>query len=233
MNNAMFLPLFSAIEKDNLQLIFENIIALVSRINMSDLELYEREINASIDESKKRYGKGAVLLAPCGFYNPTGILDIIADNVTRGRLYKKKPRERYYYEYDYDNDGNIKRILCLPNSTITLCNEENGIRSFITLKMYKDKKDIENIACAKFDDRGRLSEMISVLLVRTDKYVDTLTIETYKYEDDTSYNVRWCYVIGDIREKSICKAETKYRFERNKDHKAYDWQQISRTVGRT
>lgn len=217
-----------AINEGNIHSIIELLTKYIISLKSFDIENYENKVCISIDELKKRYGKGAILLGPCGFYNPTGILDIVCDNVSRGRLYKKKPCGKYYYEYDYDYSARIKRIICIPNSTVTLCNEENGMQTFITYKIREKVRVLENIACAFYDANERLIAMIDVMLRDYGKFISNVNIEKHDYEGCGNQLVKWYNVVGDKREANILIVETDYWFKRDENNEVSKWQQLSR-----
>lgn len=75
--------------------------AFLGNVDIAAMRAY---FDVKIDSGKRRYGRGARLLPPTGYYYPLETTPLITNNASRGRLFKKCDNPIYVYDYDFDGD---------------------------------------------------------------------------------------------------------------------------------
>lgn len=139
--------------------IVRSIVRSLYDIKIDDLEF---QAQRSIAARARRFGKGAALLAPFGYFHPSEIISVITDNASRGRLSKNS--NRCLYTYDFRPDGELALITFPSNATRTICEKAGNVKAYLTYELYDGSKEIVDVTLTKYDDNGLLEVMIQVVL---------------------------------------------------------------------
>lgn len=127
---------------------------------------------------KRRFGKGATLLGPFGYFHPSEIISAIADNASRGRLSKKE--DGHLYTYDFYPNGEIAIIAFPRNATRTICEHTNNVNAYLTYEMLGDgSNEITDVTLARYSDNGLLETMVQVTLFDNLRKVGDINVEMY------------------------------------------------------
>lgn len=145
------------------------------------LEDFRNEV--AKNEAYKQYSKGGETIHR-GYYYPGLVLDLIAKGASRGRLYKRMPKNaKYSYEYTFDKNGRMIKSLqrgegnCSPIEEYFLY-EKNTVISFIFEYglQYITKCDYEN-------DNLIMYTYVRFRFGRTSNNIAEYRCEKYSYEN--------------------------------------------------
>lgn len=138
-----------------------------------DFDNMEKKVQGQISLENRKYGRGAVLLGPYGYFYPEQMLPAMADNTSRGRLLKKA--ERALYTYDFNDRNEVIRIAFPPSGTTVFCMRMGKDEVYFA---YEREKILSGIAFIRYDDNG-----FPVAVVNTrwygEKECNEITIEKY------------------------------------------------------
>ena len=123
----------------------------------------------------EEYGLGGTFL-PRGYYCPSLILDIISGNVSRGKIQKKKPKERVS-DFTFCFDCENKLILVKRIDSFEYVIHQNQFEIGIC---FSNDMKIETISYCQFDDQKILS-YVWCLYNPYEKKIVELIEEKYKY----------------------------------------------------
>lgn len=145
-----------------------------------DFDNMEKKVQGQISLENRKYGRGAVLLGPYGYFYPEQMLPAMADNASRGRLLKKA--ERALYTYDFNDRNEVIRIAFPPSGTTVFCMRMGKDEVYFA---YEREKILSGIAFIRYDDNG-----FPVAVVNTRWYgkkeCNGIIIEKYKDLDEAS-----------------------------------------------
>ena len=153
--------------------IVQSVLSALRDVKIDELEARIKEI---IVLKYRRFGKGATLLAPFGYFHPSETISVVADNASRGRLLKNG--DGCAYIYDFYSNGEIAIITSLRNRTRTICEQVGNVKTYLTY--WKDgdgSKEIVDVTLVKYADNGLLETMIQVALFSRMKKVGHINVE--------------------------------------------------------
>ena len=140
------------------------------------IDKLEAQVKENIAFKYRRFGKGAALLAPFGYFHPSEIISVAADNASRGRLLKNG--DGCAYIYDFYSNGEIAAITSLENRTKTICERVGNVKTYLTYWTDNDgSNEIVDVTLAKYADNGLLETMIQVALMGDMKKVGEMNVE--------------------------------------------------------
>ena len=85
--------------------------SVLSALRDAKIDELEAQLKENIVSKRRRFGKGATLLAPFGYFHPSEIISVVADNASRGRLLRNG--DGCAYIYDFYSNGEIAAITSL------------------------------------------------------------------------------------------------------------------------
>lgn len=164
--------------------------SIVGALHDVGIDECEAQIAGSIALKARRFGKGAALLGPFGYFHPSEIISVIADNAKRGRLSKKE--DGSLYTYDFYPNGEVAMIAVPCNSTKTFCEHVGNVKAYLTYEMLKDgSNEIAYVTLARYGENGLLEIMIQFVLIDSMKTVLEINGEMY---DAFEANKRICHL---------------------------------------
>lgn len=172
--NADYLfDLIAAKGVETLRSIVQSVLSALRDAKINELEAQVKE---NIVLKHRRFGKGATLLGPFGYFHPSEIISVVADNARRGRLLKNG--NGCVYIYDFYSNGEIAKITFLSNRTRTLCERAGNVRAYLTYRRDTDgSNEIVDVTLAKYVDNDLLETMIQVELIDNMEKVGQINVE--------------------------------------------------------
>lgn len=171
--------------------IAQSILCFVHDANVVELE---SQVAKEIVSNARRFGRGAALLGPFGYFHPSEIISVIADNASRGRLSKND--NGCLYTYDFYPNGEIAIIAFPRNATKTICEHTSNVKAYLTYENLGDSSnEIIDIALAKYDDDGLVETMIQVSLCDNAEKIGHINVEMYS---SFEANQRICHLFSII-----------------------------------
>lgn len=153
--------------------IVQSILASLRDVKIDEIEA---KVKDAIVLKNRRFGKGALLLGPFGYFHPSETISVVADNASRGRLLKKG--EGCAYIYDFYADGAIAAITFQSNRTRTICERIGEVKTYLTYWTDDDgSNEIVDVTLTKYADNGLLETMIQVALFSLMKKVAHINVE--------------------------------------------------------
>ena len=221
MIDCLFEGLFASMKEENWQGIKEYTKRIVESLNLFGLDKIDSECLSSVCAQHTKYGRGAKLLAPFGYYHPSKIITVVTDNAKRGTLTKRKSSAMYVYEYDFE--GNIKRIRCIPNSTTTLCIEKKNYIIFLTFESTDEDYEIVDVAAAEHGENHELISVFEIMLYYRSRAIARTIFETYQKKICSEQQVKSYSIYGDIRDASPKVFQSIYTVEWGEGQDVKDW----------
>ena len=156
-----------------------------------DIDALEAHIAQGIVPSARRFGKGAALLGPYGYFHPSIIGDV-ADNTSRGRLLKKG--EGSLYTYDFYASGEIAAIEFPSMACRTLCEKDGDISAYLTYEARANApREINSITLIRHGG-SRVEAMLEMGLIGRMMRLGHISVETYETREDGERICNWLYV---------------------------------------
>ena len=150
--------------------------SVLSALRDAKIDELEAQLKENIVSKRRRFGKGATLLAPFGYFHPSEIISVVADNASRGRLLRNG--DGCAYIYDFYSNGEIAAITSLRNRTKTICEQVGNVKTYLTYWIGADcSNEIVDVTLAKYADNGLLDTMIQVALMDNMKKVGEMNVE--------------------------------------------------------
>ena len=94
--------LFDLIATNGVEALGSIVQSVLNALRDAKIDELEPQVEESIVLKRRRFGKGAALLGPFGYFHPSEIISIVADNASRGRLLKNGDGCMYIYDF-YSN----------------------------------------------------------------------------------------------------------------------------------
>lgn len=153
-----------------------------SQIEEEDLDFdhMEKKIQAQICPENRKYGRGAELLGPYGYFYPQQMLPAMVDNTSRGRLLKKA--ERALYTYDFNDRNEVVRIAFPSSGTIAFCMRMGKDEFYFA---YGRDKMLSGIAFIRYNEKGFPIEVVDTQWFGK-KECHEIVIEKYRDLDGAS-----------------------------------------------
>ena len=168
--------LFDLIATNGVEALGSIVQSVLNALRDTKIDELEAQVEESIVLKRRRFGKGATLLAPFGYFHPSEIISIVTDNASRGRLLKNG--DGCAYVYDFYSNGEIATITSLRNRTETICEQVGNVKTYLTYCMDVDgSNEIVDATLAKYADNGLLETMIQVALIDNMKTVGHMNVE--------------------------------------------------------
>lgn len=168
--------LFDLIATNEVEALGSIVQSVLNALRDTKIDELEAQVEESIVLKRRRFGKGAALLAPFGYFHPSEIISIVTDNASRGRLLKNG--DGCAYIYDFYSNGEIATITSLRNRTETICEQVGNVKTYLTYCMDVDgSNEIVDTTLAKYADNGLLETMIQVALIDNMKTVGHMNVE--------------------------------------------------------
>ena len=168
--------LFDLIATNEVEALGSIVQSVLNALRDTKIDELEAQVEESIVLKRRRFGKGATLLAPFGYFHPSEIISIVTDNASRGRLLKNG--DGCAYIYDFYSNGEIATITSLRNRTETICEQVGNVKTYLTYCMDVDgSNEIVDATLAKYADNGLLETMIQVALIDNMKTVGHMNVE--------------------------------------------------------
>lgn len=168
--------LFDLIATKGVEALGSIVQSVLSALRDAKIDELEAQVNENIVLKYRRFGKGATLLAPFGYFHPSEIISVVADNASRGRLLKNG--DGCAYIYDFYSNREIATITSLRNRTKTICEQVGNVKTYLTYWMDADgSKEIVDVTLVKYADNGLLETMIQVALFSRMKKVGHINVE--------------------------------------------------------
>lgn len=145
-----------------------------------DFDNMEKKVQGQISLENRKYGRGAELLGPYGYFYPEQMLPAMADNTSRGRLLKKA--ERTLYTYDFNEKNEVVRIEFPQSGTIAFCARVGKDELYFA---YEREKILSGIAFIRYDEKGFPIEVVNTRWYGK-KTCNEIVIEKYKDLDGAS-----------------------------------------------
>lgn len=153
-----------------------------------DVNEMERQTADKIDPRLRRYGKGAALLGPYGYFYPSELLPVMANNTSRGRLLKKDTGALYIY--DFDANGNIALIDFPSMSAKSFCESKDNMKAYLTYEYERNNPgEFRYSAFMEYDDNGLLETMVQFCGYKNMQIVSEADIEVFH---EVNSNERLC-----------------------------------------
>lgn len=149
--------------------------SILNGLRDTKIDELEAKIKGEIESKYRRFGKGATLLAPFGYFHPSETISVVADNASRGRLLKDA--NGCMYIYDFYSNGKIAEIALPNNGTRTICEHVGAVTVYLTYRPENDSSEIVDVTLAKYADNGLLETMIQVALISNMKKVGHINME--------------------------------------------------------
>ena len=168
--------LFDLIATNEVEALGGIVQSVLNALRDMKIDELEAQVEESIVLKRRRFGKGATLLAPFGYFHPSEIISIVTDNASRGRLLKNG--DGCAYIYDFYSNGEIATITSLKNRTETICEQVGNVKTYLTYCMDVDgSNEIVDATLVKYADNGLLETMIQVALIDNMKTVGHMNVE--------------------------------------------------------
>ena len=168
--------LFDLIATKGVEALGSIVQSVLSALRDAKIDELEARVKENIVLKYRRFGKGATLLAPFGYFHPSEIISVVADNASRGRLLKNG--DGCAYIYDFYSNREIATITSLRNRTKTICEQVGNVKTYLTYWMDADgSKEIVDVTFVKYADNGLLETMIQVALFSRMKKVGHINVE--------------------------------------------------------
>lgn len=168
--------LFDLIAAEGVETLGRIVQSVLSALRDTKIDELEARVKENIVLKRRRFGKGATLLGPFGYFHPSEIISVVTDNASRGRLLKNG--DGCVYIYDFYSNGEIAAITFLSNQTRTLCERVGNVRTYLTYWADADgSNEIVDVTLAKYADNGLLETMIQVELIGRMKTVGQIYVE--------------------------------------------------------
>lgn len=145
-----------------------------------DFDNMEKKVQGQISLENRKYGRGAELLGPYGYFYPEQMLPAMADNTSRGRLLKEA--ERTLYTYDFNEKNEVVRIEFPQSGTIAFCARVGKDELYFA---YEREKILSGIAFIRYDEKGFPIEVVNTRWYGK-KTCNEIVIEKYKDLDGAS-----------------------------------------------
>lgn len=175
--------------------------SLVDSLRDVRVDECEAQIHKSLAFRARRYGKGGELLGPFGYFHPSEILSVIADNADRGRL--SRNGDKSLYSYDFYPNGEIAIISFPRSATRTFCEPIGNTKAYLTYEMHRDgSNEIVDITLAKYAGTGLLEAMVQTSLFDNASSVGHINIEMY---DSLEAGKRTCLTLLLIPADDSCR----------------------------
>lgn len=175
--------------------------SLVDALRDVRLDECEALIRKCLALRARRYGKGGELLGPFGYFHPSEILDVIADNADRGRLSQNSSKS--LYTYDFYPNGEVAVISFPRCAAKTFCEPIGSTKAYLTYEMHRDgSHEIVDITLAKYADTGLLEAMVQTSLFDNASSVGHINIEMY---DSLEAGERTCRTLLLIPADDSCR----------------------------
>ena len=168
--------LFDLIATNEVEALGSIVQSVLNALRDTKIDELEAQVEENIVLKHRRFGKGAALLGPFGYFHPSEIISIVTDNASRGRLLKNG--DGCAYIYDFYSNGEIATITSLRNRTKTICEQAGNVKTYLTYCMDVDgSNEIVDATLAKYADNGLLETMIQVALIDNMKTVGHMNVE--------------------------------------------------------
>ena len=177
LNVDTLLPIIQEVNEGNLKRLVSEMRRQIVGLNWEDME---KVVQDQICLKNRKYGKGAVLLGPYGYFYPEQMLPAMADNTSRGRLLKKA--ERTLYTYDFNEKNEVVRIEFPQSGTIAFCARVGKDELYFA---YEREKILSGIAFIRYDEKGFPIEVVNTRWYGK-KTCNEIVIEKYKDLDGAS-----------------------------------------------
>ena len=168
--------LFNLIAAQGIEALGGIVQSVFSALRNTKIDELEAQVKENIVSKRRRFGKGAALLAPFGYFHPSEIISVVADNASRGRLLKNG--DDCAYIYDFYSNGEIATITSLRNGTRTICEHVGNASAYLTYWTDADgSNEIVGVTLVKYAGNGLLETMIQVGLMGNMKKVGEMNVE--------------------------------------------------------
>ena len=168
--------LFDLIATNEVEALGGIVQSVLNALRDTKIDELEAQVEESIVLKRRRFGKGATLLAPFGYFHPSEIISIVADNASRGRLLKNG--DGCMYIYDFYSNGEIATITFPCNRTRTICERLGNVKAYLTYWTNPNgSNEVIDITLAKYADNDLLETMIQVELIDNMKTVGGINVE--------------------------------------------------------
>lgn len=218
--------LFDLIAAKGIETLGSIVQSVLSVLRDAKIDELEARIKENIVLRHRRFGKGATLLGPFGYYHPSEIISVVADNASRGRLLKNG--DGCVYIYDFYANGEIAAITFLSNRTRTLCERVGNVRAYLTYWKNTDgSNEIVDVTLAKYADDDLLGTIIQVELIDNMKKVGQINLEM---NEPLAANQRICHIYTIVPANDSFKVfgcfPNAYRVRYDDNLKIVDWESL-------
>lgn len=172
------LPIVGEVNEESLERLANEMKRQIEEEDL-DFDNMEKKVQEQISLENRKYGRGAELLGPYGYFYPEQMLPAMVDNTSRGRLLKKA--ERALYTYDFNDRNEVIRIAFPPSGTTAFCMRVGKDELYFAY----DKKVLLGIAFIQYDEKGFPIEVVNTRWYGK-KTCNEIVIEKYKDLDGAS-----------------------------------------------
>lgn len=202
--------------------IVQSILSSLFDIKIDELEA---QANKRIVLKHRRFGKGALLLGPFGYFHPSETISVVTDNASRGRLLKKG--DGCAYLYDFDANGEIAAITFIDNKTRTICERIGKVGAYLTYRTDDDGlNEIVDVTLTKYADNGLLEIMLQIALFFKGQEVAHINVDM---NEPLVGDQRVCHtytIIPNDSSKVLCCFPYSYRMFYDDHLKIIDWESL-------
>jgi len=166
----------SLLDKEGIQSIPDIVCIIQNDIQKLKIDKVLYEVEQKISDRLRKYGKGAMLLGPFGYFHPSSVISIVTDNGKRGRLTREE--KGCVYIYDFNDNNEITKIDMPSCKMTTLCEKKEHKQIFLTFDENDDRSyEVINLAFVEDDGDGLTKKMINVSFLEKSKVVGHIDVE--------------------------------------------------------